>query len=855
MEETWRRQYPSVEDEEEALARTLELSRLEYENNQGNSGTQREEPTQGAQALSEASPQEGHRWETYPVGEKDLPLQNIVKGESNTTRAIPLCLPNNCKWNSEVRDYFKTGEERSSLYVVEEALEKLREVKGPVCVVSIAGSYRKGKSYILSEAFDQPDVFPLGHELSAETMGIWLWIVPGKYKNSRGQEFSVVLLDSEGIDAATGDGRDDNQIFTLTVLLASVLIYNSQGVPTRRDLEGLDFIIKLSQRIQIRSNQGITSNREEKEFFHKTFPFFLWLLRDVTQSIPRDCKDLKDYFLIKVFKEQDSSLSKSQDAAESILRFFPGFDAFHLPPPSADDEVMRRIHEEKSQLRPQFLAKLEQFKSLLKSVLVPKHSCVDGQFVTGEGLAALVSLYVEAINTPGAIPNVQAAWETFVETKCFEAKRISQETYDGLMTTLLSDKMPCDNDEIRENHNFALEQCQRQFMAETTGMSTNTTERHLRQLKVSLNDKLNEWQAKNAQKTQEYCNDLLLQLRQTHLDPVLQCLQGSEGTKLTFDDIMAVYDLIKSDFDSTAVGAKDAIAATFFDFHEELRREKQHCLEILKKMENYDDKAAREIKRKAYQEQERRRLEEQQSRLQQENREHAEEMEMLIARLGEERAGLRQQMQSELAEHRVQMQNMMAANMRQVELEREEFMREYKASEERFLEMQRLNEESMRVIQHISELIAQHEKDKKALKANAEKLPQEELEGLLTELNGKQNEEIMALLEKAGEIRDPGRDEGKAEKTRGKKEEDLPQLINQRNERVTNLQQKIADTHQEQAKVEEESYTKKGLKMVGKLAPVIGEAAAVATGQPLAKPISKAVGIAAEFLSKECSIM
>lgn len=51
----------------------------------------------------------------------------------------------------------------------------------------------------------------------------------------------MVLLDSEGIDAATSDGYDDNQIFTLTVLLASVLIYNSQGVPTRRDLEGLEY--------------------------------------------------------------------------------------------------------------------------------------------------------------------------------------------------------------------------------------------------------------------------------------------------------------------------------------------------------------------------------------------------------------------------------------------------------------------------------------------------------------------------------------------------------------------------------------------------------------------------------------
>ena len=53
---------------------------------------------------------------------------------------------------------------------------------GPVCVVAIAGPYRRGKSYILSEIFDQPQVFPLGHHVNPETMGIWLWIVPEIFK-------------------------------------------------------------------------------------------------------------------------------------------------------------------------------------------------------------------------------------------------------------------------------------------------------------------------------------------------------------------------------------------------------------------------------------------------------------------------------------------------------------------------------------------------------------------------------------------------------------------------------------------------------------------------------------------------
>ena len=51
----------------------------------------------------------------------------------------------------------------------------------------------------------------------------------------------MVLLDSEGIDAAASEGFDDHQIFTLTVLLASVLIYNSQGVPTRHNVEQFEY--------------------------------------------------------------------------------------------------------------------------------------------------------------------------------------------------------------------------------------------------------------------------------------------------------------------------------------------------------------------------------------------------------------------------------------------------------------------------------------------------------------------------------------------------------------------------------------------------------------------------------------
>ena len=51
--------------------------------------------------------------------------------------------------------------------------------------------------------------------------------------------------------------------------------------------------MKFSQRRRLRSNDGSVGE-------DKTFPFFIWLLRDVTQSIPTDCRNIKEYFLTRV---------------------------------------------------------------------------------------------------------------------------------------------------------------------------------------------------------------------------------------------------------------------------------------------------------------------------------------------------------------------------------------------------------------------------------------------------------------------------------------------------------------------------------------------------------------------------
>ena len=55
--------------------------------------------------------------------------------EMSKRRAVPLCLPNNCKWDEQTGEYSKDGEDRKLLCVIEAALRNLRSIKGSNCTL------------------------------------------------------------------------------------------------------------------------------------------------------------------------------------------------------------------------------------------------------------------------------------------------------------------------------------------------------------------------------------------------------------------------------------------------------------------------------------------------------------------------------------------------------------------------------------------------------------------------------------------------------------------------------------------------------------------------------------------------
>ena len=77
----------------------------------------------------------GNKFDTMTSSDKCFILWksgNLASRRNAQNMAIPLCLPNNFQWSSATGKYFKTGERHSSLYVVNEALQKLRTVRGKI---------------------------------------------------------------------------------------------------------------------------------------------------------------------------------------------------------------------------------------------------------------------------------------------------------------------------------------------------------------------------------------------------------------------------------------------------------------------------------------------------------------------------------------------------------------------------------------------------------------------------------------------------------------------------------------------------------------------------------------------------
>ncbi|KNE60551.1 hypothetical protein AMAG_05930 [Allomyces macrogynus ATCC 38327] len=231
----------------------------------------------------------------------------------------------------------------------QKAVDLLNTIEGPVGVVTIAGLYRTGKSYVLNRLAGSNRGFAVGSLIEPCTQGIYMWIVttPPAGVTLNDQAMTLILLDTEGLGSYTKSKTYDVKIFTLAVLLSSMFMYNSMGSIDESALDRLSLVAELSNNIRLQSEGG--DGQGDAFALGNFFPQFVWLVRDFGLRLELNGQPItSDEYLENVLKplEGDSDKVRARNGIRSsIVQYFRTRHCFTIKRPVVNEEQLRNLED------------------------------------------------------------------------------------------------------------------------------------------------------------------------------------------------------------------------------------------------------------------------------------------------------------------------------------------------------------------------------------------------------------------------------------------------------------------------------------------------------------------------------
>ncbi|XP_075727559.1 atlastin-2 isoform X4 [Rhipicephalus microplus] len=198
-----------------------------------------------------------------------------------------------------------------------------------VVVISIAGAYRQGKSFLLnfllthlrhngrSKWIEETDTPLRGFQWrpgsTRETAGILLWNEVFLMTNSDGEKVAVLLMDTQGTFDCESTMKESTVIFSLSLMASSVQIYNIMSNIKENDLQHLQFFAeygRLAQEVAMDKSFDGRLADTEKEFRKKLPELVLSILAPENLLVKKingrkiSCQDFVTFFKahVDVFK-------------------------------------------------------------------------------------------------------------------------------------------------------------------------------------------------------------------------------------------------------------------------------------------------------------------------------------------------------------------------------------------------------------------------------------------------------------------------------------------------------------------------------------------------------------------------
>lgn len=363
---------------------------------------------------------------------------------------------------------------RTSLVIMEEGIQVLESLEGPVAVVAVVGPYHTGKSFLLNnlvrglkarrasetdtgdkvaeseESCLNPDntttfgVFEVGKSVDPSTAGVWAYHqrvrLPAQeaYPSAaprKEEEIDLLLLDTEGFAVANVSEAYDAQIFAAATVLSSVLVYNSMHLIDAKELEYLDLLAHNTQLFALKAATHSHTQASEVAVLGPSpsfglqdvfrLPPLLWSVQAFTVDLQGEsCTS----WLTRLIKstvlnghQRRSHLAAPAEQRLGLDGLFPSVECQTLFLPATSRPSLHRLAAlPPSQLSPDFLADVDSLLTRVLASLQPKtHRSSEAQEgdpaplpLSGAGLAALLHLVVDGLNQ-GQLWSIPSRWSSF----------------------------------------------------------------------------------------------------------------------------------------------------------------------------------------------------------------------------------------------------------------------------------------------------------------------------------------------------------------------------------------------------------------------------------------------------------
>ena len=421
--------------------------------------------------------------------------------------------------NSGKKNVYLDEEVLTSFLLDEEVANK------PVVVVSVAGAFRTGKSFLLNcmtrylTATDKSrwldnktDSFEWKSGCDAHTKGIWMSPpIPGTLES--GEEAVLVLLDTQGLFDDDSDTADSRQMFTLSTLFSSVQVLNLLGDLKSDDLDNLQLFAELSR---------LAVNQTE----NTPFQDILFLIRDWYHTGDYPLGKQGGNELVK--KRMKSGIVEHRSPrTQHIEACFSNIGGFLLPHPGKSVTSNIEFAGSAKQMEGEFISALDE---LMSTLLSPERLVVKmngNRPVTCREMATLIGTYTDVVKN-GDVPGPKSILQAVAEVNNMAAVNAELNIYMKKMNKLLANDSPMLYEELLERrHNEGKSEA-------LDGLGHKMTMRDSTKSKdyysFILNDMLDESFATSQDMFKEKCAQDRLKVKETNEKLVEECLVSFEAS-------------------------------------------------------------------------------------------------------------------------------------------------------------------------------------------------------------------------------------------------------------------------------------------------------------------------------------